>query len=536
MRTLFALLSLFASLAAQAGALVDVAWLQKNLGRDEILVIDTSGGKAYAAGHIPGAVNAELYAAGLHLLPAAGIEARLQAWGITTGKKVVIYDEGASNTATWLFFELYQYGFPESDMAILDGGMAKWQASGGAVTKEATPAPTKGTFKITTVRQEARVRLPEFMQAWTDPKDNAVVEALEPAYHFGDTKFFGMAGHIPNGIMWPNADFYNADKTFKSPAEIERMAAYLGIKPDQEVNSYCGGGVAATVPFFALKFIADHPKVRVYKESHLEWQRDDRTLPTWTYDAPYLRRDMMWVNGFNSRMLRMFGVSKLSVVDVRGDEAYKAGHIPYALNISADVFRRNLADPAKLAAILGPAGVDASTEAVIVSSGGLNANSALAFLALEKLGQKKVSLLLESVDDWGLGGYQVTKEATIVGPPKSPQDMAVMPASYAPSVRNGVVIRSTTDGGGLYPKILVVSGKKAPEKLGDGKVVYVPSSDLLMANGMPKSAAEIWKVLAKAGVPRYAEIVLVSDDIGEAAINYYVFRLMGFPDVKVLAG
>ena len=42
-------------------------------------------------------------------------------------------------------------------------------------------------------------------------------------------------------------------------------------------------------------------------------------------------------------------------------------------------------------------------------------------------------------------------------------------------------------------------------------------------------------MLSKAGVPRYAEIVCFSDDPGEAAANYYVLKLMGFADVKVLA-
>jgi len=36
-------------------------------------------------------------------------------------------------------------------------------------------------------------------------------------------------------------------------------------------------------------------------------------------------------------------------------------------------------------------------------------------------------------------------------------------------------------------------------------------------------------------VPRYARIVLVADTLGEAAVNYVVFRLMGFADVKVWA-
>ena len=35
------------------------------------------------------------------------------------------------------------------------------------------------------------------------------------------------------------------------------MLTYLGIRPDQQIFTFCGGGVAASVPFFALKFIAD---------------------------------------------------------------------------------------------------------------------------------------------------------------------------------------------------------------------------------------------------------------------------------------
>jgi len=58
-------------------------------------------------------------------------------------------------------------------------------------------------------------------------------------------------------------------------------------------------------------------------------------------------------------------------------------------------------------------------------------------------------------------------------------------------------------------------------------------TDLLNADGTPKAAKDIWAVLTKAGVPRYAEIVSFSDDPGEAAANYFVFKLMGFPDVKV---
>ena len=44
----------------------------------------------------------------------------------------------------------------------------------------------------------------------------------------------------------------------------------------------------------------------------------------------------------------------------------------------------------------------------------------------------------------------------------------------------------------------------------------------------------IWAILVKAGLPRYAEIVSISDDPGEAAASYFILKMMGYPDVKVL--
>ena len=64
---------------------------------------------------------------------------------------------------------------------------------------------------------------------------------------------------------------------------------------------------------------------------------------------------------------------------------------------------------------------------------------------------------------------------------------------------------------------------------------HVPYADLLKPDGTPKAASEIWKLLEKAGVPRYAEIVSIADEPGAAAAAFYLLKLMGFPDVKMLA-
>ena len=505
------------AIAAGSEQLVSVQWLKENLGREDVLVIDGSFPKLHAAGHIPGAVSVPVFSFFGSQLAPAQVERLIQSWGVSAGKKVVLYDEGGSYFATSLFFELYYHGFPLEGLAVLDGGFAKWQASGGAVTKEPTPAPKPGSFRITKINDDVRVRLPEFLAASGDPARNALVEALTPEQHFGAQKFFDRAGHVPNAILAPSADFFNADKTFKSPEEIRRMLRYLGVRPEQQVLSHCGGGIAATVPFFAMKFMLGYPDVKLYKESQLEWLRDDRGLPFWTYDAPYLLRERDWLSGWGSAMLRSFGRANLSVVDVRPAEAFKQGHVPFAINVPAEVFRRHLNSTDKLAEALGAAGVDPAHEAVIVSSGGgLNADSALAFLLLERLGQKKVSLLLGSVDDWGFAGLPLAKDA------KPARAVTYKSTGMNESVKS------------QYPRVYLATGKSLPANVPEGKLVHVPYAELVTAGGTPKPAKDLWGVLSKAGLPRYAEVITLSDDPGEAAAGYFLLRLMGYPDVRAV--
>ena len=293
--------------------------------------------------------------------PPAEMERRLRSWGVSDTKKIVIYDQGGSFLATSIFFDLYYHGFPADRLFVLDGGLAKWQAAGGALTKETIATPAPGTFRVAKLRDEVRVRLPEFLIASGDPVNNVLVEANDATYHFGGAKFFDRAGHVPNAVMLPATDFFNAA-------------------------------------------------------------------------APNMLREKDWVASWGSRMTRMYGVSRLSVVDVREPELYQQNHVPYAVNVPEEIFRRHSGAPGKPAEVLGAAGVDPSHDVVIVSAGGLNTSSAFAFLQLKKLGHEKVAVLTESMDDWGLGGLPLTKNPTTVGPRKSPQDLAI-PLQSIPTTR-----------------------------------------------------------------------------------------------------
>lgn len=529
------LLSIAAAAAGPANGaspLVDAAWLQEH--RANVVLLDASMTAQHRAGHIPGAVSADLYRYGVDFPTPEAMERRLRSWGIDAGSKVVVYDQGADMMATRLFFDLYHFGLPVDSVFILDGGLAKWRESGGPVTDQPTPPPTPGAYRVTEVREQSRVRLPEFLLASGDRANHVLVDALEPDYYYGGRKFFDRAGHVPNAVLMGSAEFFNADKTFKAPEEIRRMARYMGIKPGQVVHSHCGGGVAASVPWFALQFLGGHPKARLYVESQREWLRDERQLPYWTYGAPQLQRNAAWLDGWNTPMTRFFGVAQLNLVDVRPADQYAAGHVPFALNITSETFRRHLRSPGELAALLGPAGVNPQHEIVVMAERGLTADAALAFLAFEQLGHQKVSVLFDPVDDWALRGLELTKTPTRIGRPSSMQDFAVPPASYPRMAQRSTVLTGDpAASAGEYAKVFVASGTAAPTRAPAGKLVHLPHTQLVSANGNPRSAAELYKLISKAGIPRHAEVVLFADDPADAAIGYFVFRLMGWPDVKV---
>jgi len=513
---------LLAAPLAQANLrpLVDVAWLQQALAAGNVLVLDAQPVKLHEAGHIPGAVHVDLFAYGPDEADAQAMQRRIQSWGVSPGRTVVIYDHGGSYLAPRLYYELLYRGHPPERLHLLDGGMAKWRAVGGTVTQGKTAPPAAGSFSV---RQRAEVRadLPEVLVAAGDAQRHALVDALEPEMYYGATKFFDRAGHLPHAVSWPTAEFFNADKTFKSSEEIRAMASHLGLRPEQQVYTYCGGGIAAAVPFFALKLIAGYPQVKLYVGSQLDWVRDARELPLWTYAAPHLARSAPWLASWTNPMLRAYGVTKLNILDVRSAEAFASGHIPAARNVPALVFGETLRQPNALRPRLEAEGLQPAHETVIVSERGLDKSSALAFLALQSLDMPRVSVLMTGTDEWALRGLPWAKQST-----------AAVPTRFGEGGRT--VVTRFADAPGRLPRVYIASGAALPVDAPPGAVIHLPASRLVNDDGSVKPAADLWVAISKAGVPRHAQLVFVADDIGEAAMNYYVFQLMGYTNLRVL--
>lgn len=502
LQRVLALLVLLLPLALQASPLVTPAWLKAQLA-GSLTLVDTRPTPMYAKGHLPGAVSADLFRVGPLPVPREQLEQRWRSWGLRQSGLIVLYDEGGSWQATELFHSLLSQGVPAERLRLLDGGATRWRAEGGALSTEAvTPAP--GDLRLGAENPAVKSTLPEFLAASGDGR-SAIVAALDANWHHGALAFFGRGGHVPGAQMLPNEDLFNADKTFKSPSEIARLMAHLGIDAQRPVQVYCGGGQAATATWFAISQVAGHPQAKVFSGSLLEWVRDARGLPLNLYAQPQLLREPAWVKTWNGSMLRGYGIAEMTVVDVREPEEFALAHLRHALNLPGSQLRT--LSQAQLAERLRT--LEPRHEAVIVSAGGINREAALAWLALRRAGQRQVTLLLDGADRWGGMGF----------------DMGDAPP---PAAARGA--RQ------MQPALFKANGNAVLVHVGDtppATGIHLPWRSLVDAQGRPLPAAALWQRMAKAGVPRYQPLRLTADDAGDAAAGLLLLELMGMRELSL---
>ena len=160
--------------------LVSTAWLAAHLNDPDLRVIDATwflepGRDAraeYEAAHIPGARFFDLDAiadgrSGLpHMAPQPEMfVSRMRAMGIGDGHQVVVYDNSPVHSAARVWWTFRLMG--KQDVAVLDGGLAKWLAEGRET--EDMP-PVLRDRHITVQRQAGLVRdVTQVAAASSDP-------------------------------------------------------------------------------------------------------------------------------------------------------------------------------------------------------------------------------------------------------------------------------------------------------------------------------------------------------------------------------
>lgn len=265
--------------------LVSVAELSARLADPDWLVADcrfelsdpAAGRSAWRAGHIPGAIHADLErdlsapvtaATGRHPLPPVGTMAAVfSRFGIGERTQVVCYDAGNGAYAARMWWMLRYLG--HDAVAALDGGIKAWVAAGLPVATDRTARPP--------AQFVARPR-PELLCDTTGVacalgSGEALVDVRSAPRFAGEIEpLDAVAGHVPGAVNLFFERNLGADGRFLPPAELARLwRERVGAAPG--VVCMCGSGVTACQGLLALEH-AGIRGARLYAGSWSEWIRD----------------------------------------------------------------------------------------------------------------------------------------------------------------------------------------------------------------------------------------------------------------------
>ncbi len=275
--------------------LVTTEWLAANLGTPGVVVLDGSfylpamqrdAAAEYLAGHIPGAIRFDIdeiadHSTDLpHMLPStADFAAAAGKLGVSDRDTIIVYDGHGifSSPRVWFTFRL----FGADNVFVLEGGLPKWKAQGGALESGPVTRPAK-TFSARK-RGDIVASLAQVRQALASGSAQ-IVDARSPERFRGEApepRPGVRSGHIPGSYNVPSSAIVK-DGWLVPRAELRQAFAAGGVDLDRPIITSCGSGVSAAILWLALDAINRQPAA-LYDGSWSEWgARNDLPVATGT--------------------------------------------------------------------------------------------------------------------------------------------------------------------------------------------------------------------------------------------------------------
>ncbi len=241
-----------------------------------------AGREGYAAGHLPHAVFADIETVlsgakrgadgvfrGRHPLPEKeALAEALRAFGINDDTQVVAYDAHGGMFAARLWWLLRWLG--HEAVAVLDGGMAAWQALGQPLSTE-TPVKPHGSLSVRAPFVPT-VTVREVMDN-LESGQRIVIDARAADRFRGENETIDpVGGHIPGAKNRFFKDNLQADGRFKEADQLRAEFGALVDDPERAIMQ-CGSGVTACHNLLALE-VAGMPGASLYPGSWSEWVGD----------------------------------------------------------------------------------------------------------------------------------------------------------------------------------------------------------------------------------------------------------------------
>jgi thiosulfate/3-mercaptopyruvate sulfurtransferase len=277
---LWALLFTAPVIAAPSNFLVTTDWLEKNINNPKLRIVEVSTDTGvYERGHIQGAVNFKWHTdlvdpVKRDIASKENFEKLLRNAGINNDSTIVIYGDNNNWFAAWGAWVFDIYGV--KNVKLLDGGRKKWEAEKRPLTPLATQVAA-GNIKVSDANNNLRARLIDVVAVANKKSDIALVDIRSNDEFTG--KIFApagvqelavRAGHIPGAVNVPWGQAVAEDGTFKSPEELKKVYAAVGIDGKKPIITYCRIGERSSHTWFALSKILSY-NVKNYDGSWTEY-------------------------------------------------------------------------------------------------------------------------------------------------------------------------------------------------------------------------------------------------------------------------
>jgi thiosulfate/3-mercaptopyruvate sulfurtransferase len=264
---------------AHPEALASTQWLEQHLGDPSVRIVDSRFPQTdadFRSGHIPGAVKVDPMvdlldpsSAPCYRAPTpAQFEALMGRLGVSNTTTVVVYDTNGGLWCARLWWALRYYGHEQ--VKLVQGGLDKWRLESRPLEKTVV-LPNRAIFHV-----KAH---PEWRAAFTDVRaaigstNTVILDGLSQNHHTGKRSDISSLppGHIPSAMDVPATSNLDSGKLLLLPPEaLATTYRDIGVTPDKEVITYCGGGYYGAFSLFVL-YQLGYEKIRLYDGSWADW-------------------------------------------------------------------------------------------------------------------------------------------------------------------------------------------------------------------------------------------------------------------------